>query len=267
MTCANVRRRLSFGRLAAARRTGARHVYREADKELARARQGFSFSNFLPAAIFRRKGLRLCTAFVLLALAAGDAPAQAQKAPPTSALDTARRNAVQMWIGSSPGSVRLVGKIEGARLRTMGVRYLRILGASRRRVVEYTADVLPLASITYEPVRGAPEAAVRRGERTLRGIGVSPLGLRIRGQLQSRWQPYVEGGLGFIYFAAPLPDRRGERLNFTLRAGVGVWVEVYSGVALTLGYRLHHLSNGFRGQINPGFDSNLFYLGVALLQF
>lgn len=203
-------------------------------------------------------------------LVLGAAPARAQPASPP---DTAsppgpvHKNALQVWVGGAPGSVRALGRIEGARFGAIGVRYLRPFEADTQRMVEYTADVLPLASMTYEPVLGAPDDAMRRGERTLYGVGLIPAGLRIRAQTGRAWQPYLQGGIGFIYFTDPLPDRRGERFNFTLQGGVGMRIEVHPPVALTLGYRFHHLSNGFRGQINPGFDSHLFHLGVTLARF
>ncbi|PSQ83522.1 MAG: hypothetical protein BRD44_04220 [Bacteroidetes bacterium QS_7_67_15] len=183
--------------------------------------------------------------------------------------DSVSRHAVQLWSGYSPGSVKLFGTIEGVRFGAVGVRYLRRFRqhAGGSRTVAYTADVLPLVWMTYAPVRGAPKAAQRRGWRTLRGVGLTPAGLRMRGRLGHRWQPYFEGGLGFVYFSGPLPDRRGERFNLTFRVGVGVRVEAGAHTAFKLGYRFHHLSNGFRGRINPGFDSNLFHLGLTWAWF
>jgi opacity protein-like surface antigen len=46
--------------------------------------------------------------------------------------------------------------------------------------------------------------------------------------------------------------------------GAGVRVVLTPTLTLTAGYRYHHLSNGFRGQINPGVDANLFRLGVTV---
>ena len=202
------------------------------------------------------------------------ATAHAQQPAPSDTLwqappDSARKNAVQLWGGYSPGSMRLFGTIEGARLSAVGVRYLRRIRqhADVRHLLEYTVDVLPLVWMNHAPVRGAPEMARRRGVRTLRGVGLTPVGLRLSGPLDQRWQLYFDGGLGFVYFADPLPDRRGKELNFTARAGLGIRLRAGPYTALTLGYRFHHLSNGFRGRINPGFDSNFFHLGVTVVRF
>jgi hypothetical protein len=48
--------------------------------------------------------------------------------------------------------------------------------------------------------------------------------------------------------------------------GAGLRLVLTTRTTLTVGYRYHHLSNGFRGKINPGVDANLVYLGVSLAQ-
>lgn len=207
---------------------------------------------------------------LLLGSAGSAAPACAQDSTWRPVPDTVQKNTVQVWGGYSPGSVRLFGLIRGVRFAEAGVRYQRILARSAdgTHAIDYVGEFLPVARMTYDPVRGAPAAAVARGERTLYGLGLTPAGLRLRGTGgASWWQPYLEGGLGFVYFFAPLPDRRGKRFNFTIRVGLGVRLRLGRGAAFTLGYRYHHLSNGFRGRINPGFDSNVFHLGVTVARF
>jgi len=60
-----------------------------------------------------------------------------------------------------------------------------------------------------------------------------------------------------------VPNALGRSLNFMFDLGAGVRVVLTPTLTLTAGYRYHHLSNGFRGQINPGVDANLFRLGVT----
>jgi opacity protein-like surface antigen len=62
----------------------------------------------------------------------------------------------------------------------------------------------------------------------------------------------------------PVPTDLGKQFNFTFDVGAGVQVVLTSNLLLTVGYRYHHLSNGFRGQINPGVDASLFHFGVAM---
>lgn len=221
----------------------------------------------------RRKQLawQVATATALLVVAATrPRPVHAQDAAWRPVPDTARKHTVQVWGGYSPASMRLFGLVRGARFATLGARLRRALARSSdgARVVEYVGELLPVVTMTYEPVVGAPPAAVARGERTLYGLGVMPVGVRLRGAGEAdRWRPYLGGGIGAVYFAAPLPDRRGKRFNFVFRVGIGVRLRLGAGATVMLGYRFHHLSNGFRGRINPGFDSNVFHLGATVAQF
>jgi hypothetical protein len=58
-------------------------------------------------------------------------------------------------------------------------------------------------------------------------------------------------------------NRFGTRLNFATAAGGGVDFVTDSGRAFTIGYKFQHISNATRGNINPGFDQNLFYIGYT----
>jgi opacity protein-like surface antigen len=66
-----------------------------------------------------------------------------------------------------------------------------------------------------------------------------------------------------FYFFDPVPDARGQNTHFAAAVGVGFRVRLSRRWALTLGYRYHHLSNGFRGSINPGLDANLLHFGLG----
>jgi hypothetical protein len=54
-------------------------------------------------------------------------------------------------------------------------------------------------------------------------------------------------------------------LNYTFDVRAGVRWVLGAHRVLTVGYRFHHLSNGFRGEINPGFDANIFYIGLSTM--
>jgi len=66
-----------------------------------------------------------------------------------------------------------------------------------------------------------------------------------------------------VYVGQPIPSERGAQVNFTFNVGAGVRVVLTPDLLLSAGYRYHHLSNGFRGQINPGVDANLLYFSVS----
>jgi hypothetical protein len=167
----------------------------------------------------------------------------------------------------------LIGKIDDVRLGLVALRYEHTLLPARAPptgvALTYTADAIPAASLTV-PSEARPLVQSSTGRilqlptlRT-RGLGVVPFGLRLRFRPGARVQPFVSGSAGFLYFDASIPDRRGKSFNFTADAGVGLQVRLAGPVFLTAGYRYHHLSNGYRGEVNPGIDSHLFTAGLTL---
>ena len=140
--------------------------------------------------------------------------------------------------------------------RTSVVRLHYVATVMPAIVLDIPASALPPRKRTETPPDGLPDF---RGL----GIGVAPLGLQLNIRLRRAVQPYVRTTTGVMYFFSSMPDRRGTHLNFTLGIGTGVQTALTDRILLTLGYRYQHLSNGFRGDINPGVDSHLFHLGLA----
>lgn len=97
---------------------------------------------------------------------------------------------------------------------------------------------------------------------TARAFGVRPLALRlVFGPEVVAIQADAAGGA--LLFDIPAPAANTTRFNFTAEVGIGLRIQVpYAHVST--GYRLHHLSNGGRGRVNPGVDSHMFYVGLTL---
>ena len=186
-------------------------------------------------------------------------------------------SAVSVWGAGSihPGGV--LGKISEGWVGLVGLRYHHRLlprGAPPRPArttptLTYTADVIPLASVSI-PEGTAPGTltsaiqSVKEVGLSTYGVGMYPIGLRIGLRPSAALWPFLAGHTGLLYLFAPMPDERGRRLNFAAGVGAGVRFALSPDVTLTLGYRYHHLSNGFRGSINPGLDANLLYLGLGV---
>lgn len=190
-------------------------------------------------------------------------------------------NAVGGWVGGSFATGRLIGNIRRARVGLVGLRYHRLLAPSDPAAVPdgpaltYTADLIPVLFLSIPPGAlptlpsgGTPsnEASPqpRPGRWTAYGVGVRPAGLRLMYRPAGRVQPFVAGSTGLALFNRSVPSALGRSLNFMFDVGGGVRVALTPTLVLTAGYRYYHLSNGFRGQINPGVDANLFQLGVTL---
>lgn len=141
-----------------------------------------------------------------------------------------------------------------------------VLARGRWRL-DASLGVIPLAWVRETALGPATVASTQDrwlvptqdGRATSRGLGVRPLGLRgILGT--GKVQLQAEAGAGVLRFGIPTPSSNATRLNFSGELGVGVRVELARS-HVGFGYRLHHLSNAGRGDVNPGIDSHMLYAG------
>ena len=194
--------------------------------------------------------------------------ASAVTAPPADAA-----NAVGIWIAGSFATGGPIGNISQGRLGLLALRYERRLVPSTAPaqhsgpVLTYTVDLFPALWLSV-PGSALPTLVPRRPASasglTTYGVGVSPAGLRLAFRRSAQVRPFLSGSTGLAYFTAPVPTAWGRRLNFTFDLGIGVEVLLPSRLRLTAGYRYHHLSNGFRGRINPGIDGHLLCVGLVV---
>jgi len=68
---------------------------------------------------------------------------------------------------------------------------------------------------------------------------------------------------GFLYFQHAIPVPHSSHFNFTPEIGLGVAFFLAPKRALTLGYKLHHISNAGVGRSNPGMNSHVIYAGFS----
>lgn len=162
-------------------------------------------------------------------------------------------NEFGLWAGGSPASF---GNIEDREMLLVGLRYGRVLAAWDWVALEYTLDILP-AAVVFEP------DDVRRGSSTTYGAGIAPLGLKVSFAQQSRIKPFVAASLGFLYFGRDIPVPDSSHFNFTQEFGLGVDFFLAPKRALTLGYKVQHLSNAGIGDRNPGLNSHIIYAGFS----
>ena len=212
-----------------------------------------------------RRVLASVIAVVLLGGGAGSAAAQSAPVP------EARLGA---WVAGTVAAGSVLGALPGGRLTLAGLRYTRRLIPRARQGpapfdapnLTYTADLIPVAHL-YLPAEAVPDLFYLEGDSqstplSTYGVGAYPLGLQITFHFREGVRPFVAGHTGGLYFSEPVPDALGRHFNFAAGVGAGVEVSLPRRTSVTLGYRYHHLSNGFRGSINPGLDANLLYLSV-----
>jgi Lipid A 3-O-deacylase (PagL) len=153
------------------------------------------------------------------------------------------------WAGTSAGTPTLIGTTKPVSLQFIAVRYSRVFIQRSAYSLRYTADFIPFARITEEST-------------TTGGIGAAPIGFEMRFLPGSRLQPGAAISGGFIYFDNDIPSGGGAQFNFTADLGAGLHIHLGRSIGLNTGYKYHHLSNGYRAPLNPGFDSNIFFIGV-----
>src|SRR5215213_9715307 len=174
-------------------------------------------------------------------------------------------NEYGVWGGGSFGSPTLIGTTERVRLGLVAFRYARVLARGENLALKYTLDAVPVASMSF-PAFETTAGVTREVRTTMTGAGLSPVGFQLNFRRRERVQPFAQASGGFLYFGERVPDTRGAQFNFTGDFGGGVQWKTGARRAWTVGYRYHHVSNGYRADVNPGFDSNLFYVGFSIFR-
>ncbi|HVF29227.1 MAG TPA: acyloxyacyl hydrolase [Pyrinomonadaceae bacterium] len=203
---------------------------------------------------------------------------QAPTPPSTDVIETGA-NEFGVWGGGSFDSPTLIGSAEDARFAVAALRYARVLVAGRGLVFKFTVDAIPVATLFYDsyiafPTGIASDYRIERRRKSVYAAGLAPIGLQLNFARRRRVQPFASGSVGFLYFKEVIPDNRsivfpderGAQFNYTADFGGGIQVFIRPRRALTFGYKYHHISNGFRAPVNPGFDSNLFYAGYSIFK-
>jgi lipid A 3-O-deacylase len=78
----------------------------------------------------------------------------------------------------------------------------------------------------------------------------------------SRVRPYLEAGGGVLGGQVDLRETNCD-INFLLEGGAGAMIFMAEHVALTLGARFHHVSNGDRCSQNQGINSVIGIVGIS----
>lgn len=180
------------------------------------------------------------------------------------------------WHAAGPSGVQTVGDREFV---VVALRYRHVVLSSSRMAVAYTADFIPLAVATDNSseafpnhlTRGANVAAVASAltlgggpvhRNTAVGVGVAPVGVEMKVSMSRRLGIVVGGTAGFIAFSKPVPFANARKINATLDVGIGLELVVGRRWTAIGGYKFHHLSNAGTGDLNPGLNARLWYLGT-----
>ena len=166
----------------------------------------------------------------------------------------------------SPNSPNLIGQTTGRRLFDLEGQFSWVLLTSKHMALKYVGEIVPLAIIHqrteyYVDKNGKP-AGSQQGGFTY-AAGVNPLGLQLNFRRGHKWQPFVDGRGGLLYFTHDVPVPNSSQFNFTFHWGGGIQVFTGKKSSISFGYRFQHLSNAETAPRNPGVDSNMIFFGMA----
>ena len=237
----------------------------------------------------RRTGWSCTVAvWILLGTAAFSISAQGQDVPlnvPSTANSSsassestptrAPRNEFGVWGALSAGSPHVIGITGDVQLGQAAFRIGRILVDKPSFAFEWTIDVIP-AEIVRQPrvvdaiyVNSRIADYALDGHQIVYGGGVNPIGLKFNFLREHQWQPVLASTGGIVVSVLPVPvDVNGEeQFNFTFDLQAALQHFNSSNTrAWMFGYKYQHISNGYRGTINPGVDFNVIFVGYSFFK-
>lgn len=184
------------------------------------------------------------------------------------------RNEIGFYGGISTFHKDLSGPSAGGNFGVLAFRYSHVMKEGKSLKLRYTADLIPVAILNYprnrefETSTGTTEIVHDR--KTVYGYGIAPGGLQLNFRNRRKYQPYIAGNVGIMYLTEVVPDFRtplhprdtGAKLNFTAEFGAGLEIGLKKNRNFIVGYKYHHLSNLYTGNINIGYNSNMVYAGM-----
>jgi hypothetical protein len=180
-----------------------------------------------------------------------------------------RWNEFGVWGGISFDATTLIGKTSDARFGNIGLRYGRVLAASKTVAFEWTIDAIPVAVLSNSRFNVVPLGSgfvFTQTRKSVYGWGASPIGLKFNFRRNRRVQPFGQATGGFLYFNEQVPQTGAARFNFTFDFSGGVQVVNRNRRAFTIGYKYQHISNGYRANFNPGVDVQMVFAGFSVFK-
>src|SRR2546421_2613162 len=233
------------------------------------------------SSLFSKQTIKIfsVSSLLLLSLSAGIS-AQAPTSSSSSASDKnsqSPREGIQkrwnewgVWGGISFNSTTLIGKTPDAKFGNIGLRYGRVLAASKTVAFEWTIDVVPVSVLSNprpEVTSAGPGFTVTSLVRhSVYGLGAAPIGWKFNFRRNRRVQPFGQATGGFLYFNRQAPVDDSSRFNFTFDFSGGVQIVNSNRRSFTIGYKYQHISNGNTGTFNPGVDVQMVFAGFSIFK-
>ena len=166
---------------------------------------------------------------------------------------------------NSIGHYHIFGITWWSYLNVAGIEYDRntwgrIIGAR----VDYAGEILPIVILrqpTVTDIWGNNFSGTSR--RTVPGLAISPIGMRLLWRENARWKPYYAVKGGVIGFTHKALSNFASYENFCLQQDVGFQMRLTDDWDLRAGVADFHFSNGFVVPNNPGIDEMMWMGGLT----
>lgn len=146
----------------------------------------------------------------------------------------------------------------------------RVIGTAKGVTYEYFFEVIPVSFAFKNEVTNpafVSEKETPKVPPTIRettyGFGFEPAGFRFIFRPEKRIKPYIQLGAGFIFTSKPVPVPQSPRYNFIGDFGGGLMYSIKKRHTINFNYRYFHISNMNIGEINPGYNANVFSVGYS----
>ncbi len=158
----------------------------------------------------------------------------------------------------------------GRKFAMASFQFGRVIGTTKGVTFEYMFEVIPISFAIKNEVKNPDyisEKETPDTPKTVRtntfSIGVQPAAFRFVFMPRRRLKPYVRLGAGFIFSSKPIPVPDSPSYNFAADFGGGLMYHLSRKRTINFGYRYFHISNMNIGEINPGYNANVFYVGYS----
>jgi hypothetical protein len=198
---------------------------------------------------------------------------QSSEKPPQGEEKTGNRE-MAVYAGSFSFHKDLKGESQKAPVVLFGVRYAWTTKNNPSHRLRYYIDFNPLIIVNYRErrlVQATPTTTATVGERkTVFGVGFTPVGLQFNWRNSKKYQPFIAGGFGVAVFNKKFPDNRsalqpdkiGNRFQLMPEFGAGLEIRRSETRSFFVGYKYHHMSNGYTAPLNVGYNTNMIYGGM-----
>jgi len=178
------------------------------------------------------------------------------------------------YTGSFTVHKDLRGESQKAPVVLFGLRYAWTTKNNPSHRLRYYMDFNPLIIVNYRerrPIQTSPTTTTIVGDRkTVFGVGFTPVGLQFNWRNSRKIQPYIAGGFGVAIFNKKFPDNRsplqpdkiGNWFQLMPEFGAGIEIRKSEAKSYFIGYKYHHLSNGYTAPLNVGYNTNMVYAGM-----